>query len=159
MSKIYKMQPDKTTSVAAVTTMTGRSGNISPDRLRMERWLEAQKKPHTVKEIAEAVGMKSDAVRRIVNVMVADGKLKNTGRPGVPPGLYILPHKIPKPEQISQPRTKYMSVEPYRWTYSTPARAGATDHENVPSRRQDGLHKHKPMILMASKVRSGESAR
>ncbi len=47
----------------------------------------------------------------------------------------------------------------YRWSYTPPARAGATDHENVPSRRHDGLHKHKPMMLMASKVRGGESAR
>jgi hypothetical protein len=47
----------------------------------------------------------------------------------------------------------------YQWKFATPARAGATDHENVPSRRHDGLHKHKPMMLMASKVRGGESAR
>jgi hypothetical protein len=43
--------------------------------------------------------------------------------------------------------------KPTVWTFPAPARPGAADHEQIPSRRGNDLVEHRPLMLMGSKVR------
>jgi predicted transcriptional regulator len=159
-TNILTQQPDRTTSVCAIATLTGRSGNISPDRLQLEQWLETVRTPYSVTEIAEKTGLGYNFIRHTINTMVAAGKIKNVNPPRRVPGLYILSHKMPREEKSTPPRTKYMSVEPYRWRYAEPARPEADDNlKRAMSRVGDELRPHKGPIYMASKVKHGEGGR
>lgn len=156
MKTAIQSKSDNKTPINQVVTTTGRSGNVSASRLRIEAFLEAATRPYTRAEIAKACGVHENTVGHVINDLVMKGIVWNLTQARNRVSEYILSSKREK-KPAKEPR--FVPAEVYRWSYAAPARAGAADHEAIPSRRADGLVKHQPMMLMASKVRGGESAR
>jgi hypothetical protein len=157
-TNILSKQADRTTSIAAVTTLNGRQGSLSPERIRMEEWLEAATRPHTTKEIAEAVGITDVQARHFLSKLVHQGVLRNVADTKNVRSQYILAEKIRKAEPTPPPQRSLMNRPVHSWSFATPVRPGATDHEAIPSRRGECRVPHMPMMLMASKVKGGVSA-
>lgn len=132
----------------------------SPTMIAFLEWMESAHRPYTIKEIAEGSGLSFSQVRDCCQKMRHVGVLANMMPISNQPGEYILASKLPKKDEPKAThRASCFEGPAHKWTYATPARVGAMDHERIPSRRADGLVKHQPMMLMASKVKGGESAR
>ena len=157
MKTAIQSKSDNKTPINQVVTTNGRSGNVSASRLRIEEFFENATKPHTRAEIAKACGVHENTAGHVINDLLMKGIVWNLTQARNRVSEYILSSKRDKkPVEREQ---RYVPTEVYRWSYAAPARAGAADHEDIPSRRPDGLVKHQPMMLMASKVKGGESAR
>lgn len=63
--------------ICKVTTTTGRSGNISPARLKIEALMADSPKAMTVREIADAAGCDFDTAQRHAKTLEQVGQLRN----------------------------------------------------------------------------------
>lgn len=124
---------------------------------RIEAFLQSASRPHSRAEIAKACWIHESTAGHVLNDMVMRGIVWNTTQARNQLSYYILESKRDKKEPVKNER--HVPTEVYRWSYAAPARAGAADHEDIPSRRADGFVKHQPMMMMASKVKGGESGR
>lgn len=119
--------------------------------------------------IADASGVDCRVVSRNLGKLQRDGLVEHA--PGSGKGVYTTwaiarakPKGAPKAAekaapwvgQVAPPRDKAPSKTLCEWAFATPARPGATDHERIPSRRGDHHVAHRPLMLMGSRVRTGE---
>lgn len=126
-------------------------------RGRIEAFLQSASRPHSRAEIAKACWIHENTAGHVLNDMVMRGIVWNTTQARNQLSYYILDSKREK--KAPEKAERFVSTAPLQWKPPTSARAEADAHEDVPSRRASGLVKHQPMMLMASKVRGGESAR
>lgn len=77
-TRIVKTTTPDQADPCRVTSTTGRSGNLSPERVKLEQHMQAATRAHTVAEMADATGMPNNRVRGIINAMVHDQAAVNT---------------------------------------------------------------------------------
>lgn len=82
-------QPD----ICRVTTTTGRSGNISRERVKIEGWMQSATRAHSIVDMAEATGIPKSKIRTLMNAMVQEGKSINTNPGHGKTAHYILATK------------------------------------------------------------------
>jgi hypothetical protein len=80
-TRIAKTTTPEAADPCRVTSTTGRSGNISRERVKIEGWMQAATRSHSVADMADATGIPKSKVRSIMQAMVQDGKAINT-QPG-----------------------------------------------------------------------------
>lgn len=135
-----------------------RSSNV---RKQVAEVFKNAKKPMTRQQVCDAVGASYDHVGRILHRMVFSEEIENVTPENRKLAHYVICYKPKKEEPECQRVPRYVppNMPSNYWRQPAPARAGADDHSKVPSLRADGRVMHMPMMLMASKVRGGESAR
>lgn len=127
-----------------ITSTTGRSGNLSAERVKLEIWLASAIKAHTVAELAEATGLPANRVRTIVNAMAHDRTAINTTPGNGKTAHYILQSRrhlvpaTPRPAAHAwqQPISNRSATGTYDGKELRPfeGRPGAMDAFNLPSR-------------------------
>lgn len=63
-----------------VTSTTGRAGNISAHRLKLEKIVEASQTPMTTRQMADAAGISHQNAANVMRGMTMAGKWVNVGR-------------------------------------------------------------------------------
>lgn len=144
-----------TRSRSADMRKTEKVGDVT--KAKIEAFLEAAKEPVSRAQVARGCGIHESTAGHVINDMVMRGIVWNTVQARNKISLYILESKREKAQP--QKSERFVPTAPLEWKPPTSPRVEADAHEGVPSRRASGLVKHQPMMLMASKVKGGESAR
>jgi hypothetical protein len=145
--------PPRTTTVTVIKTAQQRSGNLSPERVRIERLLAQATTPLTPLEVAQGAGLQKKHSNRILQGMRHEGRAVNVGvgkealwrAAGAAPAPA---HREPRVCNASQPTMRHsLSLQP--------ARADALQHLEIKSRRGDQLVPAMPPMLIGSGIGGG----
>jgi hypothetical protein len=151
MGGTFKNLPPPTTSVTIIKTAGARNSTISRERLSIEGVLDAALKPIPVELISMLADVAPPKVREILQRMLHDGSAKTSG------GRDALWQATGKAAQIVRaPRVCNASMPTMReGLYPQPARADASDHLQIMSRRGDQLVPAMPPMLIGSGIGGG----
>jgi len=145
--------PPRTTSVMVIKTAQRRSGNLSPERVRVERLLAQATTPLTPLEVAQGTGLHKKQSNRILQDLRYQGGAVNVGVGKE--SLWRAAGAAPAPTN-REPRVCNANQPTMRHGLCPqPARADALDHLQIKSRRGDQLVPAMPPMLIGSGIGGG----